>query len=173
MDTASSLFYQNGYSNTGINEIIAKAGIAKASLYSHFKTKEDLCIAYLQAKDDQFMDSLRSFVAERAPGEARILAFFDFLILFYNSEGFRGCWCLNTLSELPQDNVQIRAEVVQQKGQFRGYIQQVVATELPSADADQLTNRIYLLYEGAITEAHLHQNPWPIESARELVAELL
>lgn len=171
--TASKLFYQNGYSNTGINEVIAKAGIAKASLYSHFKSKEDLCIAYLQAKDGQFMSALRDHLAQQEAGKARVLALFDFLVQFYHSEGFRGCWCLNTLSELPQDNVRIRVEVVLQKGQFRRYILQVVAQELPGTNHEQLANRIYLLYEGAITEAYLHQEPWPIMAAKELVDELI
>jgi AcrR family transcriptional regulator len=48
MQTAARLFYQNGYSNTGINQIIEVAGIAKSSLYQHFRSKEDLLIAYLE-----------------------------------------------------------------------------------------------------------------------------
>ena len=47
LETASVLFYQNGYNNTGINEVIEKANVAKASLYSHFKSKDSICIAYL------------------------------------------------------------------------------------------------------------------------------
>ena len=44
--TASELFYRNGYNSTGINEIIRESGIAKATLYNHFKSKEDLCLSY-------------------------------------------------------------------------------------------------------------------------------
>jgi len=46
--TAADLFYTNGYNSTGINEIIKEAGIAKATLYNHFKSKGDVCIAYLK-----------------------------------------------------------------------------------------------------------------------------
>lgn len=48
INTASELFYNQGYNLTGINEIIEKAEIAKATLYSHFKSKEELIQAYLE-----------------------------------------------------------------------------------------------------------------------------
>ena len=47
IETASSLFYKNGYNATGINEIISETGIAKATLYNHFKSKEDICLAQI------------------------------------------------------------------------------------------------------------------------------
>ena len=50
VETASNLFYANGYNLTGINQIISEAGIAKATLYNHFKSKEDICVSYLQYK---------------------------------------------------------------------------------------------------------------------------
>jgi len=46
--TASRLFYQQGYSNTGINQIIAEEGIAKSSLYQHIRSIEDLLLTYLE-----------------------------------------------------------------------------------------------------------------------------
>ena len=63
IQTASHLFYQNGYNLTGINEIIKEAGIAKATLYNHFKSKEDICIAYLQYKNASFITEIKAFVA--------------------------------------------------------------------------------------------------------------
>lgn len=50
LETASNLFCNNGYNLIGINEIIDKSGIAKATLYNHFKTKEDILLAYLDKK---------------------------------------------------------------------------------------------------------------------------
>ena len=48
---ASELFYRQGYRATGINEVIARSGVAKATFYNHFPSKEDLCLAYLQLID--------------------------------------------------------------------------------------------------------------------------
>ena len=62
IETASELFYQNGYNNTGINEVIAKAKVAKASLYTHFKTKDALCLAYLNHKETKFYNRLNIFL---------------------------------------------------------------------------------------------------------------
>ena len=65
IQTASDLFYRKGYNLTGINEIIAEAGIAKATLYSHFASKEEVCVAYLQARNETLMKGLKSFLAEK------------------------------------------------------------------------------------------------------------
>ncbi len=51
MEAASRLFYRQGYTLTGINQIIAEAGIAIGSLYNHFPSKTALLIAYLQEED--------------------------------------------------------------------------------------------------------------------------
>jgi len=61
LETASHLFYEKGYNLTGINEIIEKAGVAKASLYSHFRSKEDICLAYLIRMDGNLVKDLRAF----------------------------------------------------------------------------------------------------------------
>ena len=58
IDTASRLFYQQGYTATGINQIIEEADISKASLYQHFKSKEDLLLEYLEIVSAQTMLNL-------------------------------------------------------------------------------------------------------------------
>lgn len=58
IETASFLFYKNGYSMTGINEVIPEADIAKGSLYSHFKSKENICFSYLQFKNEALLNEI-------------------------------------------------------------------------------------------------------------------
>ena len=65
IETASLLFYKNGYNSTGINEIISEAGIAKATLYNHFKSKEELCLAYLRFKDKTFKEEIEAMQIQR------------------------------------------------------------------------------------------------------------
>jgi len=96
INTASELFYKKGYNLTGINEIIAKADIAKATLYSHFKSKEDLCIAYLEYRDEQLSKNMAAFCEGKAKGDTQLLAILEFLIPFFKSEQFNGCWCIRT-----------------------------------------------------------------------------
>jgi len=69
IETASDLFYHNGYNLTGINEVIQEAGIAKATLYNHFKSKDDLCSAYLTHKHTLFLTSFDTYVNKRTKGK--------------------------------------------------------------------------------------------------------
>lgn len=173
--TASELFYNNGYNLTGINEIIAEAGIAKATLYNHFKSKEAICIAYLNYKNDAFKEQIKEFIASKENGKLKVVAILEFLQLFYNNKQFNGCWCINTISEIPKDNIKIRAEIQKQKNEFLAFIEQVVTKNLSisTEDAPTLSKQIYLLYEGAVAESHLHQNDWPIQSAISLCSKII
>ncbi|WP_299533322.1 TetR/AcrR family transcriptional regulator [Ulvibacterium sp.] len=176
INTASDLFYANGYNNTGINEIIAKAGIAKATLYNHFRTKDDICIAYLKHKHSNFILALRSYIEEKPKGRLQLLGIFDFLKEFYREPSFNGCWCIRTIAEIPGDNVEIRNEIQNQKKELVFFLKEVVndnIKNLSNAEAEKITNGLYLLYEGAVGESHLHQSDWPIYSARDVGAQLI
>lgn len=176
VETASKLFYKKGYNLTGINEIIAEAGIAKATLYSHFRSKEEICIAYLQYKNQSFVSAIDAYCLSKPKGNAQILGFFDFLAEFFEDVDFTGCWCIRTVSELPQENEKIRAEIQQQKKEFIEIIEKVIRQNksmLESEALNTLSKQVYLLYESAVAESYLHQEKWPIESARSMCEKLL
>ena len=176
IETASTLFYGNGYNLTGINEIISKAGIAKATLYSHFKSKEDVCVAYLKFKNSTFLEDISTFCQSQPEGKQQILAIFDFLNLFFLSPEFNGCWCINTISEIPKDNNKIRIEIQEQKEKFVQLISELVSNNLPkmsSNNAISLSRQIYLLYESAVSESHLHKADWPIKETRKLCSQII
>ena len=171
VETASDLFYKKGYNLTGINEIIKEAGIAKATLYSHFRSKDDICLAYLEHKNSTFLENIRVYVSKSPKGKKQILAIFDFLKLFFKDKDFNGCWCIRTVAEIPREKEEIRKEIQNQKNQFIQFINDLAITNFPERSAKEnkvLAKRIYLLYEGAVAESHLHQNKWPIDSAKEL-----
>lgn len=176
IETATTLFYANGYNLTGINEIIAEAGIAKATLYSHFKSKEDICIAYLQYKNETFIEEIGEYCRSKKKGKEQLLAIFDFLSSFFQDNGFNGCWCLRTISEIPKENKLIRAEIQKEKKLFLELIHQLIRENFPkrsTAKVDILAREIYLLYESAVAESHLHQADWPIESATKIAKKLI
>lgn len=176
IETAAHLFYQKGYNLTGINEIIKEAGIAKATLYNHFKSKDDICLAYLEYKNAHFIQNITAFVADKPQGKEQCIAIFDFLRLFFDDSNFNGCWCINTISEIPRENESIRSKIQAQKKDFMAFIEKIVHHNLPSKTAKEqllLSKHIYLLYEGAISESHLHQNSWPIDSARTFCKQIL
>ncbi len=168
IETASTLFYTNGYNLTGINEIIKEAGVAKATLYNHFGSKEEICLAYLQHKDANYQAEFQSFIQSHKKGKDRLFAFFYFLKNFCNKEGFNGCWFLNTEVEIPKDNVLIRNQILQKKHEFINFIQHLISENVPQNTSEEdylLAQKIYLLYEGAINESKLLKNIWPIDAA--------
>ena len=176
IETASDLFYKNGYNSTGINEIIAEAGIAKATLYNHFKSKEDICLAYLRFKDKTFIEDIETFTASKPKGEIQVLSIFDFLESFSQKKDFNGCWCIKTVAEIPRDNKRIRSEIQKQKNAFIQLISKLVSNNLEKIKTEEinsLSRKIYLLYESAVGESHLHQNNWPIKETKKLCATLI
>jgi len=173
---ASHLFYQNGYNLTGINEIIKEAGIAKATLYNHFKSKEDICVAYLKHKNNTFITDIKVFVANKKAGEERVLALFDYLDQFYNTNEFNGCWCINTISEIPKENTNIRDEILKQKQALINFINELIKDNLSGVSQKKigtLSKQVYLLYESAVSESYLHNDIWPIHSAKLICQQIL
>ena len=176
IETASFLFYKNGYNLTGINEIISETGIAKATLYNHFKSKEDICLAYLQFKNTSFLKDIEAYTATKQKGKDQILAIFDFLNLFFMDKDFNGCWCIKTVSEIPKDNDRIRTEIQSQKNSFIQLINVLITDNLETINKTQtesLARQIYLLYESAVGESHLHQADWPIKESKNLCTIIL
>ncbi|WP_318310820.1 TetR/AcrR family transcriptional regulator [Flagellimonas crocea] len=176
ISSAGNLFYSQGYNSTGINEIISKCDIAKATLYSHFKSKEDICIAYLVQRHNAFMDNLKRYVAERNKGRAQLLAIFDLLRDMYLEENFQGCWGIKTLGELSPDQTKIIEVIRQQKKELLLYLGEVVGdniSNLSKAETEKISSGLYLLYESAVTESHLFKNDWPIFMARSIAPSLL
>ncbi|MEL6590324.1 MAG: TetR/AcrR family transcriptional regulator, partial [Bacteroidota bacterium] len=172
IETASALFYKQGYNLTGINEIIAESGIAKATLYNHFKSKEDICIAYLAYRNTSFLEEIGAYCRKQSLGEAQLLAIFDFLQLFFLDRDFNGCWCIRTAAEIPKDNERVKTEIKQQKEAFIRLIEALVA-ENSQTPQPLLAKQIYLLYEGAVAESHLHQADWPIAEAKKICERIL
>ena len=176
IDTASELFYSKGYNLTGINEIIERAGIAKATLYSHFRAKEELLLAYLDAKDQKALQQLKAFIHERPVGKTRLLAVLEFVLEFFGKADFHGCWCVRTVAEIPPEKTEILDKIRENKSSFRDFLEELVRENKPELEEEacsQMASQLYVLYEGALTESHLHNADWPIKSALALFESVL
>jgi len=176
IETASDLFYKNGYNTTGINEIIAKSEIAKATLYNHFNSKDDICLAYLKHKNNTFQKDIESFCTSKPKGKSQLLAIFQYLQKFYKTNDFNGCWCIKTVAEIPNDNIKIKSEIQTQKVGLIKFIADLISSNLnkvPKKNIDSLSRKIYLLYESAVAESHLHNDDWPIKEAKEICNHII
>lgn len=169
VETASRLFYEQGYNATGINQIIAEAGVAKASLYQHFPSKEDLLKEYLSNESARVMEALNNEVARHATVQAKITAIFDDLGRTIKKTGFQGCQFLNIVSEIPANNVHIRAVIQKQKNAIR----QLFKSILKESKQQDLADEFYLLFEAALITGKVHQSDWTIRTAKNMAMKLL
>lgn len=175
LDTASRLFYEQGYHTTGINQIIAEARVAKASFYHYFSSKEELCIAYLNKRHQDWFSWLRQEVERHNSSRERLLSMFTFLEQWLPSCNFRGCAFLNIAAEFPVPDNPIRLLVSKHKAELKEYVRQLVNNVGVSRHEDDLALRadmIYLLFEGAISESQVYYSTRFIQVARE-AADLL
>ena len=91
VDTALRLFYRDGFHATGIDKILAEAGVARMTLYKHFKSKDDLVLAALRRRDEQFRTWFERAVEQRgATPRARLVAIFDALDDWFAGRAFPG-----------------------------------------------------------------------------------
>ena len=169
VETASRLFYEQGYNATGINQIIAEAGVAKASLYQHFPSKEDLLAEYLSNESARIMEALHKEAAKPGTAEEKIAAVFDSLGRSIRKSDFRGCHFLNIISEIPVDNTRIRGIIQKQKNEVR----QLFKSILKDVKKTELADEFYLLFEAALIAGKVHQAEWTIKTAKNIATKLL
>src|SRR5882724_1808565 len=100
LEAAERLFYDEGIRAVGVDAVAEAAGVTKRTLYYHFESKEELVAAYLDARDEMTLNSLRETPSDRGkrPGD-RILGVFDFVERWSATSGYRGCPFNNAVAE--------------------------------------------------------------------------
>lgn len=173
---ASRLFYEQGYGATGIKQVIEEAGIAKGTFYSHFRSKEELGLAWLKERHGQWVGWLEERVGGVETAGERLVASFDFLKEWMEGSGFRGCAFINTMAETPDGESRMRVEVAAHKGQLRQWFERQAGEHFEglSAEAAMAKGRLlFVLFEGALVESQLNRDAWPIETVQGEVRSLL
>lgn len=167
LDTASRLFYQQGFASTGINQVIAEADVAKGSLYNHFESKSALGQAYVKQVSTDWFNRLEAELELHHKTEEKLLAVFSFLEKNVVENRFNGCRLINILTEVAAHDEEIRMLVVDHKQKFRKLLHQLAQRIEPDLEKAQiLSDSIYLLYEGATVESKIYLSMWPVELAK-------
>lgn len=169
IETASRLFYEQGYGNTGINQIIEESGVVKSSLYTAFRTKEEILMAYLETAGAATDEALKAAAAKPTKAKDKVLGVFDFLIDMVQQKDYYGCNFLNIVSEMPRDAAIVRAQIKKQKDGVR----RLFAEILQPIQKEDLADEIYILFEGALIGHKVHDASWPVTAAREVVNKLV
>jgi AcrR family transcriptional regulator len=169
LDTASRLFYKQGYANTGINQIIGESGVVKSSMYVTFRSKEDILMEYLISSGASTDDALLSAAKKFKDPKDQVLGVFDFLIDLVQQKEYYGCNFLNIISEIPEDAERVVKQIRKQKNGVR----RLFSNLLEPIGKEDLTDEIYTLFEGALIANKVHHDIWPVVSAKKAVGRLL
>ena len=153
VDTALTLFYQQGINNVGINEILKVSGVAKKTLYNHFSTKDELVLAALKARDERFLNWLSTELATAESDKEVVSHLFNALTRWFNDQvpelaPFNGCFFINSSAEFSDATHPVNQYCQHHKHAIRTLIKQHL-----SSDNNELLNMICLLKEGAIVSA--------------------
>src|SRR6478609_4264666 len=174
---AAECFYDRGLSATGVDTITAAAGVAKMSLYNNFASKDDLVLAYLAARHEEWLELYRARVNPVGDGRSGVAAVFDAYIdhaqMAYQ-HGFRGCGLLNAAAELPagapgRDLVRGHKEQVQDL--LAAHLADL-GTVVPERVAP-LAEQLSFLLEGAVARAGLEGSAELLHRARDLALQVV
>jgi AcrR family transcriptional regulator len=178
LTAAGELFYESGIAATGVDAVLARAGVSPATMYAHFAGKDALVAAYLEQRHELWRHTWDEVLAERSdPGE-RLLSVFDAVSRYRRRQGDRrGCGFQAAATELSADHPGHRW--LQADSRLLVERLRVLAEAAGATDPDEVAATLLLLYDGALnrfaraaTTAELGGDD-PVARARTLAADLL
>ena len=170
MSAASFLFCNHGFAATGIDTILAHAGTAKATLYNHFKSKEELIAAVLEAEGATWREWFFGRLAEvEGPAQERTLAVFDVLHDWFADPGFYGCPFINAVAEMDSGNDAVRRAADLHKEHLLTWLK-AQAIEMKVSDVKECARSLAVLIDGAIVAAQHARDPSFALTARHMAA---
>jgi len=169
---AHRLFYAQGIRATGVEELVAVAGVARMSFYKHFPSKQALVIAFLHERHQNWQQQLETQAKARSHTPAdELRAVFQVLKEWFGEADFRGCAFINTVLETADPHTQEHLLARQHKHVLRTYLEGLLRAD-HFGDPAQGAAQLLLLIDGAIVRAQLGDGPAAATSAQAL-AELL
>lgn len=153
LDTATDLFYRHGINKVGIDTIIAEAGVAKMTLYNHFRSKDELVLAFLEKIYDGWSTWLKERVAASgSAADTRPLAVFAALEEWFATPQFRGCPFISTAAEFRDPSHPAHRAAWSFKKGLRDYFAELLVSA-GYHGAEPLADQMLLLADGAIVRA--------------------
>ena len=170
---ADELFYEGGIHTVGIDRVIERAGVAKATLYDTFGSKDALICAYLEARHAARKARLSASLERYDDPLERVLGVFDAMAELMKSKGFRGCAFTRAGSEsAPTSGVRAACETA------RSWMRELFArlvrdAGVPSDRVEALAVQLSILYDGASVMGQIEGSPRAAMAARDAARVLL
>ncbi|MGR2739309.1 TetR/AcrR family transcriptional regulator [Billgrantia sp. Q4P2] len=146
--TAERLFYEQGFHATGIDRIVAAAGVVRMTLYNHFDSKEALVAAVLKARHERFIASLDAAMAAAPPGQAT-RSLVDAHGRWLERYSQHGCIMAKAMGEFAEHSAEIHALASTAKHDLLARLE--VAVVRDGLDPAGLARRLFLVLEGSNT----------------------
>lgn len=171
LTAADELFYEEGIHTVGIDRVIEQAGVAKASLYNTFGSKEALIRAYLESRHARIAAHIAKHIARYDTPRERLLAVFEAQGRLFAAPGYRGCAFVSASAEAnPGDLVEQASDA------YRSWIRQLLTDLSERAGAPDpagLARRLHMVYDGGSLSARMDRDPAAAEVSRATAEALL
>ncbi|UWQ62096.1 TetR/AcrR family transcriptional regulator [Leisingera caerulea] len=170
---ALDLFYGNGFHATGMDLVAAETGVSKTSIYKHFRSKEELILAVLRLRDEDFRSWLYGRLEARADTpRGQLEALFDVLEEWFGQPGFQGCMFIKASAEYQSPEDPINVQSAEHKRLLQEHFARLAA-EAGAREPVTLARQLMVLKEGAIVLAALTHGSAPARDARTAAAALI
>jgi AcrR family transcriptional regulator len=170
LEAASELFYDEGVHTVGIDRVIERAGVAKASLYNTFGSKDELVRAYLERRHEGTSARITRYLERYTTPRERLLGVFEAQGELFADPGFRGCAFVSASAESPGEAVSRAAD------DYRGWVRGLLtglAREAGAAEPEKLGRQLHMIYDGASLSARMDHDSSSSVAARAAAAALL
>ena len=167
---ANELFYAEGVHTVGIDRVIERAGVAKASLYNTFGSKDELVKAYLEGRHARVAGRISRYLERYDGPRERLLGVFEAQGELFAEPGFRGCAFVSASAESPGEAVSRAAD--DYRGWVRGLLTDL-AGQAGAPEPERLGRQLHMIYDGASQSARMDRDPAAALSARAAAETLL
>jgi AcrR family transcriptional regulator len=171
MAAASELFYKEGVNAVPIERVLEHAGVAKATLYSAYGSKEELVRAYLRARHAATSERMtRELEARYKTPKERLVGVFEVQGLSFTDPDFRGCAFVSASAQAPPGSVD------EETNDYRAWVHQLffdLAEQAGAKEPKALAQQLVVLYDGAGISAWMDQDPTAENAARTVAAALV
>lgn len=150
LNTATRIFYAEGIHSVGVDRIISEAEVTRATLYRHFKGKEELILSYLQQADQGVREQVAATRGKGLPAVETVRAVSRSIAESIQHPGFRGCAFLNAAAEYPDPAHPVHRAVLAHRQWFLETATQLMA-EAGCTPADAAGRHFAMLRDGAMT----------------------
>lgn len=166
-------FYRGGFHAIGMDRLAKETGVSKTAIYKHFRTKEELILATLRLRDEQFRNWLMRRVETLASDpKGQLIAIFDALAEWFHEPGFKSCMFIKASSEYQDRAHPIHVTAAEHK-RLLAVDFAARARKAGAKNPDTLASELLLIKEGAIVLAHLHDADQVAKDARGAAEKLI